>query len=187
MSCPLYIRSVYSLLSSMCSIDTIVSYGQKYGYKALGLVDRNVLSGAVAFRKTCQKAGIKPVFGLEFAVRTPEGDHIVVLYARDDEGFVRLMDLSSRLCTGQEKVIPYDEVKNYSSHNILCLLSDDMPLSNIRNSDPEELYKKQLAYFGDHIVGLADHDIADNAIRDNLLRPFLKQKGITMIAVNRTF
>ena len=56
MSCPLYIRSVYTLLSSMCSIEGIVSYGKKYGYNALGLEDRNVLAGAMSFKKACEKA-----------------------------------------------------------------------------------------------------------------------------------
>ena len=69
MGTPLYIRSVYTLLSSMCSIESIVEYGKKYGYHALGLVDRNVLAGAVAFKKACQKVNIKPVYGLEFDVK----------------------------------------------------------------------------------------------------------------------
>ena len=86
MSCPLYIRSVYSLLSSMIMIQEAVNAGRKCGYKALGLVDRNVLAGAMAFKKACQKAGIKPVFGLEFDINDNGEVHTVLMYARDDEG-----------------------------------------------------------------------------------------------------
>ena len=56
----------------MCTIESIVSYGKKYGYTHLGLVDRNVLAGAMAFKKACEKASIKPVYGLEFDLEAEE-------------------------------------------------------------------------------------------------------------------
>ena len=171
----------------MCTIEDIVSYGKKYGYQYLGLVDHNVLAAAPAFKKACEQQGIRPVYGLEFAVRTPENTHNVIFYARDDEGFGKLMALSSRLCCSEEKFIDYQELDKYRDHNILCLLADDMPLAQIRNQDPEALFERQQKYFGKHIVGLVDHDIADNVVRDQLLKPFLRKKQVTMIALNRTF
>ena len=129
MSCPLYIRSVYTLLSSMCTIEGIVSYGKKYGYKALGLVDRNVLAGAMPFKKECLKANIKPIFGLELRIKAMDREFDVVLYAKDDEGFKNLMGLSSEICTSENKVVDIETLNKYRSHNILCLLSDDMPLT----------------------------------------------------------
>ena len=189
MDAPLYIRSVYSLLSSLCPIEGIISYGQKYGYKVLGLVDRNVLSGAMAFKKACRKANIKPVYGLEFSVNAEELIYTCVLYARDDEGFRNLMGLSSYICTSQDKIITIDMLDRFRDHNVLCLLSDDMPLSRAadRSEDLDKALLKQKELFKDHIVGLVDHDKALNQRRDMNLKPFLKQHNIKTIALNRTY
>ena len=189
MSCPLYIRSVYSLLSSMIPIEQAVAMGKKYGYKALGLVDRNVLSGAMAFKKVCTKANIKPVYGLEFDVDDNGEVHTVVMYAKDDEGFKNLMALSSFLCVQKKEVLELKDLNKYTDHNILCLLSDDMPLTIAvdRNEDLNKAYVLQKEKYGDHIIGLMDHDKAINVNRDAILRAFLKSQKATMIALNRTF
>lgn len=189
MSAPLYIRSVYSLLSSLCSIEGIISYGQRYGYKVLGLVDHNVLSGAMAFKKACRKASIKPVFGLEFDLRLDDMVYTMVLYARDDEGFKNLMGLSSHICTSDEKIIDLEILNKYRDHNVLTLMSDDMPLTRAidRHEDLKEALKKQNELFGTYIVALCDHDKAINLNRDQTLKPFLKEHKIKMIALNRTY
>ena len=129
MSCPLYLRSVYSLLSSMCSIEDMIYYGKKYGYSSLGLVDRNVLTAAMPFKKACQKANIKPVYGLEFSVLHEERIYDMILYARNDRGFRNLMGLSSHICTNKLDAIDIDTLNEYREDNILCLLSDKMPLT----------------------------------------------------------
>ena len=71
----------------MCSIEGIVSYGKKYGYSALGLVDKDVLSGAMAFKKACEKHNIKPIFGLEFTCNADDRNYQMILYARNDDGY----------------------------------------------------------------------------------------------------
>ena len=189
MSCPLYIRSVYSLLSSMCSIEAIVSYGKKYGYDYLGLVDKNVLSAAMAFKKACDKENIKAVFGLEFDIQVDDNIYSMVLYAKDDEGFKNLMGLSSYICSNDDKVIDLNILNKYRDNNILCLLSDDMPLSACvdKNEDVLEILERQKVMFGEYVVGLVDNDIAINAKRNQKLIPILKQYNISMIALNRTY
>ena len=189
MSSPLYIRSVYSLLSSMCFIEGIVSYGKKYGYKHLGLVDRNVMAGAMAFKKACEKADIKPVYGLEFDLELEERVYTMLLYAKDDEGYANMMGLSSLICTQDRQSIDLKTLNRYRDHCILCLLSDNMPLTYTidMKEDAGEMLLKQKMWFGEYIVGLIDHDIAANAYRDQKLKPLLKENGITTIALSRTF
>ena len=189
MSCPLYIRSVYTLLSSMCSIESIVSYGKKYGYTSLGLVDRNVLAGAMSFKKACQKADIKPIYGLEFEIQVDERKFDVVLYAKDDEGFRNLMALSSKICTDSDFVVDIEALNKYRSHNILCLLSDNMPLTYAidKKQDIINAIEKQNALFGDYIIGLVDHDRVNNVNHDCIIKDFIKQFNIPCIALNRTF
>ena len=173
----------------MCTIESIVSYGKKYGYTHLGLVDRNVLAGAMAFKKACEKASIKPVYGLEFDLEAEERIYTMILYAKDDEGYKNLMGLSSHICTKEIKAIDLKTLHMYKEHNILCLLSDNMPLTRVidKKEDPSETLEKQKMWFGDYIVGLVDHDIASNAYRDRQMKPILKNAGIKTIALSRTF
>ena len=189
MSCPLYIRSVYTLLSSMCSIEGIVSYGQNYSYKALGLVDKNVLSGAMSFKKACEKANIKPIFGLEFEIKVEDRVYEAVLYAKNDEGFKNLMGLSSYICTNEESIINIEILNKYRDQNILCLLSDSMPLTYAidKKLDLNETLKLQNDIFGEYIVGLVDHDKAINVTRDRILKELLNKNNIKYLALNRTF
>ncbi len=189
MSCPLYIRSVYTLLSSMCTIEGIVSYGKKYGYKALGLVDKNVLSGAMSFKKACEKQDIRPIFGLEINIQIEDRIISAILYSKDDEGYKNLMCLSSRICSIENKVVDIETLNKYRGHNILCLLSDDMPLAYAYDTkqDLNIAFNKQNELFGGYIVGLIDHNVAINFNRDKVLKEFLKKNNITCIALNRTF
>ena len=54
----LYVRSVYSLLSSMCTIPRRVKMAKEKGYSSIGLVDKNVLSGAMSFYNECLKENV---------------------------------------------------------------------------------------------------------------------------------
>ena len=190
MATPLYNRSVYSLLSSMLTPKSIVLKCKEYGYKSAALVDRNVLSGAMSFKKECEKAEIKPIYGLSVDVEIDDRIHEVILYARNDDGYRNLMGLSSRIGISDKKTIDVDTLNRYRGDNFLVLVSDDMPLTYYvdRKMDLEEAYKRQSELFGDdYLVAMADHDIALNLYRDRELKPFLKGKGIKTIALSRSY
>lgn len=180
----LYIRSVYSLLSSMCSIDDIVSYAKKYGYKNIGLVDKNVLAGAMAFKKACDKNDIHPVFGLEVNIEGMD----IVLYAKNDIGYANLMKISSFVSTNNNE-LTVNELNKYREGTILCLLSDNMPLTRAiqTNDDIDKAIALQNDLFKEYIVGLVDHNIAYNFNSDKELKKILKKYNIKTIALNRTF
>ena len=173
----------------MCSIEGMVSYGQNYSYKALGLVDKNVLAGAMSFKKCCEKANIKPIFGLESQIKLEDRYYDVVLYAKDDEGFKNLMGLSSYICTSEDSVINIEILNKFRGHNILCLLSDSMPLTYAidKKLDLNEALKSQNEIFGEYIVGLVDHDKAINVSRDAILKDLLNKNNIKYLALNRTY
>lgn len=173
----------------MCSVESVVSLAKKYGYTSLAITDRNVLAGAMVFRKACEKAGIHPVYGLEVTVAFQDMEHNVLLYARDDDGFLNLMKLSSFICTGNSETVDLSTLQEYLPHNIVCLFSDDMPLTSIldRGVDPAPILQYQKEVLGEYIIALADHDIAINAQRDRRLKEVLKGTGIMTVALNRTY
>ena len=185
MAVNLYVRSVYTLLSSMCSIEDTIYLCKEYGYKSLAIVDKNVLQGAMNFKKAALKNGIKPIFGLEVDVEINDNAYPVILYAKDDEGYEGLMGLSSYICTNQLEKISLDVLNEYRKHNFLVLLSDSMPLTSAidKNENIDETLKQMKEDFGDFLVGLVDHNISANLNRDKKIKTVLKRNEIKTLAV----
>lgn len=173
----------------MCKINDIVNGGLNNGYKALGLVDINVLSGSMNFYKACKKNNLKAVFGLEFFVEIDGRKQDVVMYAKDDEGFKNLMGLSSYICTHDYCAVSIIKLNEYRDHNILCLLSDDMDLTYAldKELDVDQAMEKQKSMFGEYAVGLVDHNNAINKARDIKLKEIIKGYNIFSFALNRTY
>ncbi len=61
----LHNHSHYSLLDGACRIKDLVEAAKKNNMPALALTDHGTMFGAIEFYKSCQKAGIKPVVGVE--------------------------------------------------------------------------------------------------------------------------
>ena len=174
MASALYIRSVYTLLSSMCLLENTVKKAKELGYTSIALTDKNVLSGVPSFYNECLKNDIKPIFGLEVDLKIDEQIYSVLLYARDDEGLLNLMRLSSLICTKSDKYIDLEILNKYRLHNFLVLFSDQLP--------------KDLDIFGkDFLVGIVDNDIAHNLKHNKEIKEDLKSRGIKTVALSRTY
>lgn len=190
MATQLFVRSVYSLLSSMCSLEGIVSKCKELNYRSVALVDKNVLMGAMSFSKLCKKADVKPIYGLEIDLKLDDREYPCILYAKNNEGFQNLMMLSSKIeCEGLENV-SLDILNVFKKNNILVLLSDNCPLTYVidKGIEETETLAKMKDYFGeDYLIGLVDHDIAINANRDRKLKEILNRNNIKTIALSRTY
>lgn len=104
---PLNIRTDYSLLHSMIKIKDLVLFAKENNIKALTITDNNMF-GAMEFYLECTKNNIKPIIGLNILYKNEE----IVLYAKNYEGYINLLKLSSS---------EGNDFKKYSS-NILCIL-----------------------------------------------------------------
>ncbi len=99
----LHNHSDYSLLDGASPIPGMVKKAAEMKMPALALTDHGAMFGAVEFYQECNKAGVKPLVGMEAYVtrgsrhEKNRGDtaHHLVLLARDEEGFRNLMRLSS--------------------------------------------------------------------------------------------
>ncbi|MDD4645374.1 MAG: PHP domain-containing protein [Bacteroidales bacterium] len=86
-------HSYFSLRYGTLPIDDLVEEALKIGVTALALTDINNSSGVPDFIKTCRKAGIKPITGIEFR----EDDRLLYVgIARNREGMHELNDLLTR-------------------------------------------------------------------------------------------
>jgi DNA polymerase-3 subunit alpha len=108
----LHNHSHYSLLDGACRIDDLVKAAAEHKMPAVALTDHGVLFGAIEFYKKAEKAGVKPIIGMEAYIvtkgsrldkstqHTESGGkraayHHILLLAKDEQGYKNLM----KLCT----------------------------------------------------------------------------------------
>ena len=91
---PIHLRSVFSLLRGCLSPEEWCSYAVRAGYPAAGIADINNFYGAVRFIKAAQRAGIKPIVGVEIEHR---GSHLLTAFCKNRTGFTLANRLLTRL------------------------------------------------------------------------------------------
>ena len=87
---PLYVKTTYSLLSSLITIPQLVSFCKKHKIPSVGICDNN-LSYAMEFLDACKKNDLYPILGLEVLL----DDKPVLVYAKNYHGYQNLMKLST--------------------------------------------------------------------------------------------
>ena len=94
---PLHTHSYYSFLGAVPSPGELVQAAVNAGMEALALTDQHGLTGTIEFYQACHNAGIKPILGLELAVKHRLGFGNLVFLALDMTGWRSLCRLSSLL------------------------------------------------------------------------------------------
>ncbi len=102
----LHTHSEFSLLDGANRLDDLIARASELEMPALALTDHGTMYGAWQFRQQAQKAGLKPIVGMEAYVapgdrrdrsgsRGERAYYHLVLLARDLEGYRNLVRLSS--------------------------------------------------------------------------------------------
>ncbi|MEQ9315460.1 MAG: DNA polymerase III subunit alpha [Henriciella sp.] len=105
----LAVRTSYSLLESMITPKILQKWAEDNFVPAVAVTDRNNLFGALEISEALSGAGIQPIMACCFDVT--DGAHQewitqVSLYAQDEPGFKRLMELSSLAYLEAEDGVP---------------------------------------------------------------------------------
>ena len=103
MYAPLYIKTNYTLLSSLIKVDDLLEFCFQKKITSLAITDSN-LFGMMEFYKKCKEKGIHPVIGLEISL---END-IVLFYAKNYRGYQSLIKLST---IQDERKVTMDDLK----------------------------------------------------------------------------
>ncbi len=102
----LHVHSEYSLLDGFSNIKKLIARAKEMGMPALALTDHGTMFGVIDFFNAAQKAGIKPIIGMEAYLaprgmdsRDPQADkkstHLLLL-AENQTGYQNLLKLASR-------------------------------------------------------------------------------------------
>ncbi|MDD6878726.1 MAG: DNA polymerase III subunit alpha [bacterium] len=116
----LYIKTNYTLLSSLISIDSLIEYALKNGIKTLSICDDNMNSTMIFYDK-CLKNNIKPIIGLDIKYNSKN----LLLYALNNEGYKSLIKLST---ISSERDININDLKENNKSVILILPYDSFSL-----------------------------------------------------------
>lgn len=184
----LHVHSEYSLLDGAARVDDLVAQAVALGQKAIAVTDHGCMYGVVAFYKACQKAGIKPIIGMEAYVSPRKLDdklgkmdkeyaHLILL-AKNEKGYQNLVKLSSMAFLQgyyYRPRIDYQVLDEYGEGLIVmtACLSGDLPrlLMDGRFEDALNYVRKLKARFGDDFyIEMQDHGIPEErAILPQLL------------------
>lgn len=130
-----YVYSEYSLLSAINRLPAFVERAKELGYQALALSDRHVMYGAVPFYQACLANQIKPIIGLELAIQAEAEQQkpaFLRLYAKNNQGYVHLLQLATALGHKEEKepFLTREEMLPYLRGVLVVLPSRTGPLDS---------------------------------------------------------
>lgn len=185
----LQIRSGYSLMNSIVSIDALIEQAKALNMNALALTDEQVLYGVVPFYQACEKAGIKPIIGMMIHVRTNERIEPCIVLAKNNQGYKDLIQLSSYIQLQEEKMITKDTLKQYTAHLIgilpavhsslrehLQLSTLDIALNTLQSW--ENLFQKN-----DFYIGVQDHGLQVEKSLNLVLKNLQETTHYQMVAI----
>ena len=117
---PIYLKTVYSFLTSLITIDELISFAKLNKLDNLCICDDNMY-GVMEFINKCNANNIKPIVGLDIG--------ICLLFAKDYIGYQNLMKLNT---LKSEKELNVEDLSKYSS-SLVCFINenDDIKLKDI--------------------------------------------------------
>ncbi len=183
----LYMQSEYSLLSSMLSLDKLSTSLDTYNYKAYAITD-NSMHGAFKFYNLCLKLNIKPLIGLRLTIYNENFSNMVLLYAKDMDGYKNLLRISSMKEINKEEVTK--DYLNKHSRGLLCIIpvfenelniyyqNKEYHVINEKIKEYKEIYSD--LYFGISLQNEYEKNNADYFIDLGL------ENNIKSLAINRS-
>ena len=91
----LKIHSQYSICEGAVKIDELKDFSKENKIRSLGLCDSNNLCGALEFAEKISKIGTQPIIGTQINFKYDDTIGLLPLYALNDEGYKRIIELSS--------------------------------------------------------------------------------------------
>lgn len=138
----LFNRTEYTLQESTIRVSRLVSFACANGYPAIGIADRNVLFAAQKARRQADQAGIKIIYGMEASVQSGEKIREFLVYAKNDDGFMDISRLSTRIQEeyGNPQPVPIGEFPSYLANAYVIYPDTNEEFERIlRNGDAEGL------------------------------------------------
>lgn len=147
---PLYVKTSYSMLTSLNDIKKMISFCKEKGIKSIAITDTNMY-GVMEFYKECTLNNIKPIIGLEININ----DNKILLYAKNYNGYTNLTRIVFIM---QNESIDFSVLSKYSE-DLICVSNKDM------YSDLSKIYTD--IYLGYSNISEKDTSITNKSVYVN--------------------
>ncbi len=205
----LHNHSHYSLLDAACRIDDLIRAAVEDGMPSIALTDHGVMFGAIEFYKKAERAGIKPIIGMEAYIVTKgsrfekstqptesggkrSAYHHLLLLAKDEVGYRNLL----KLCTiGHTEGFYYkpridtEVLRQYREGLIATsacaggVISAHLVSGNDKEAyEAAEIYKD--IFRDDFYVEIQNHGLEREAIVRSKAPKLAKDVGLKLIGTN---
>jgi len=128
-------RSFYSLLRGAVSVQHWVEKAAEYGYEAVALADVNTMSGVVDLCQAADKAGVRPIIGVEILTESQRA----ILLAENRHGYENLC----RITTARNIESHFDLTEEIARDNrgVICICNQQSLLPRLKQLlDKESLF-----------------------------------------------
>ncbi len=114
----LKVKSNYSLLQALSSVEELVQTAKELGFSAFALTDRNAVYAYPELMKAAKKFDIKAIYGIELDYQVDEETYSLLLYAKNYQGFKEINKLSSYVMTNHQ--VTHSILKQVAK-NLICV------------------------------------------------------------------
>jgi DNA polymerase-3 subunit alpha len=198
----LHVHSCYSLLDGAIKVDDLVAAAKKMNMPAVALTDHGQMFGILPFYKAANKAGVKPILGVETYVvadrsRKDQGQsdlrHHLILLAENLAGYRNLCRLISRAniegCYYGKPRVDKELLARYSEGVIAlsACLQGEVPwlLLNRGQAEAERAAGEYAAIFKDRFyLELQHNGLAEQAEANQGLKSLAAKMGLPLVATN---
>ena len=109
---PIYLKTVYSFLTSLITIDDLINFASINNLNSLCICDDNMY-GVMEFITECNKHNIKPIVGLDIKK--------CLLFAKNYDGYLNLLKIAT---IKTERELTNDDLSKYSK-SLICLIDEN--------------------------------------------------------------
>lgn len=172
-------KSAYSLLDGTMSVDNIVKVAKEFGYQAIAINDQDVMYGVMELKKAALKYNIKPIFSMRVTISHEEGAVTYLLLAKNNQGYLDLCELSTRL---SNQKLSYEDLLKYVNDCIVIVHGEGGIIEN-EHIDTEaflNLYKETLS---DFYIGMSNNGSFKWKTDNELLKQLCQKKGVKTVAL----
>ena len=128
----LYVKSNYSLLSSLLTLDDIINYSLNNKKSVAILCDDNMY-GTIEFIKKCKEKKLKPVIGLEITLDEKK----LLIFIKNYNGYLNAI----KLCTFQnDKSLTLDDIYKHKDNLIFVIPYEGFKLFECLKDEIDDIY-----------------------------------------------
>lgn len=174
------IKSAYSFLDGTMSTRDIVTKAKSFNYGAVAINDFNNLHGFMEFYEAATKANIHPICSMRVSIE--DEDHITyLLYAKNNEGYLALMKLATRL-SKEDFTLTYDELVKYTNDLVVIVYGEGGIIENSRINTKAylQLYKETL---NDFYIGISNNNSNKWKVDNDNLKLLASSLNIKTVAL----